>query len=57
MKWHKNIKDFFKKDYPCSPMVTGIHVLTSTDYIYYDNDYSNNLIELIINEIKQYFNL
>lgn len=38
-------------------MVTGIHLLTSTDYIYYNNDYGDDLIEQIINEIKQYFNL
>lgn len=53
----KTLKIFLKKNYPYSPMVTGIHTLTSTDYIYYDDDYSDNLIELIINEIKQYFNL
>ena len=38
-------------------MVTGIHMLTSTNYIFYDNDYDDDLIEQIINEIKQYFNL
>ena len=38
-------------------MVTGIHTLTSTDYIHYDNDYGDDLIEQIINEIKKYFNL
>lgn len=53
----KPLKIFLKKDYPYSPMVSGIHMLTSTDYIYYDVDYSEELVELIINEIKQYFNL
>ena len=53
----KPLKIFLKKAYPYSPMVTGIHMLTSTDYIYYDNDYGDDLIEQIINEIKQYFNL
>lgn len=53
----KPLKIFLKKDYPYSPMVTGIHMLTSTDYICYDVDYSEELVELIINEIKQYFNL
>ncbi len=48
---------FLKKDYPYSPMVTGIHMLTSTDYICYDVDYSEELVKLIINEIKQYFSL
>src|SRR5574344_904680 len=36
----KPLKIFLKKDYSYSPMVTGIHMLTSTDYIYYDVDYS-----------------
>ncbi len=52
----KPLKIFLKKDYSYSPMVTGIHMLTSTDYIYYDVDYSIELVGLIINEIKQYFN-
>ena len=50
----KQLKIFLKKDYPYSPMVTGIHCLTKTDYIYYENDYSEELIELIINEIKNF---
>jgi len=53
----KPLKIFLEKDYPYSPMVTGIHMLTSTDYIYYDVDYSEELVEIIINEIKNYFNL
>ena len=53
----KTLKIFLKKDYSYSPMVTGIHMLTSTDYIYYNVDYSEELVGLIINEIKQYFNL
>ncbi len=48
----KRMKIFLKKDYPYSPMVTGIHCLTETDYIYYNEDYSDELINLIINEIK-----
>lgn len=48
----KRMKIFLKKDYPYSPMVTGIHCLTEVDYIYYDNDYSDELIELILKEIK-----
>lgn len=47
------LKIFLKKGYSYSPMVTGIHCLTKTDYIYYQNDYSEELIELIINEIKK----
>lgn len=53
----KSLKIFLKNDYPYSPMVTGIHCLTQTDYIYYNNDYSEELIKLMICEIKKYFNL
>ncbi len=49
----RKMKIFLKKDYPYSPMITGIHCLTDTDYIYYNDDYSDELIELIINEIKK----
>ena len=50
---NKKLKIFVKKDYQYSPMVTGIHCLTETDYIYYEEDYSDELIKLIINEIKK----
>lgn len=50
---NKKLKIFLKKDYQYSPMVTGIHCLTETDYIYYKEDYSDELIKLIINEIKK----
>lgn len=53
----KPLKIFLKNNYPYSPMVTGIHCLTQTDYIYYSEDYSEELIGLIICEIKKYFNL
>lgn len=53
----KPLKIFLKKEYSYSPMVTGIHCLTPTDYVYYNEDYSEELIELIIDEIKKYFNL
>lgn len=53
----KPLKIFLKNDYFYSPMVTGIHSLTKTDYIYYNEDYSKELIWLIINEIKKYFNI
>lgn len=49
----QKLKIFLKKDYPYSPMVTGIHCLTETDYIYYDNDYSDELVDLIIEEVKK----
>lgn len=53
----KPLKIFLKNNYSYSPMVTGIHCLTQTDYIYYNKDYSEELIELIIIEVKKYFNL
>lgn len=49
----KKLKIFLKRDYPYSPMVTGIHCLTETEYIYYNEDYSDELIDLIVNEIEQ----
>lgn len=48
----RKMRIFLKKDYPYSPMVTGIHELTDTKYYYYDNDFGKNLLELIINCIK-----
>ena len=53
----KPLKIFMKKNYKYSPMVTGVHSLTQTDYVYYNSDYSNELINLIICEIKKFFNL
>ena len=53
----KNLKIFLKKNYHYSSMVTGIYCLTNTDYIYYDTDYSDELIDLIIQEIKQFKSL
>lgn len=50
----KPLKVFLKKNYSYSPMVTGIHCLTQTDYIYYDNNYSDELIDLIISEINKF---
>ena len=53
----KPLKIFLRNDYSYSPMVTGIHCLTQADYIYYNEDYSEKLIELIIIEIKKFFKL
>lgn len=50
---NKKLHIFLKEGYPYSPMVTGIHCLTDTKYYYYYNDYSDELIELIINSIKE----
>ena len=53
---NKTLKIFLKKEFPYSPMVTGIGCLTKTDYIYYDEDYSDELINLIITSIKDEMN-
>lgn len=53
----KPLKIFLRNGYPYSPMVTGIYSLTQTDYIYYNQDYSEELVRLIVCEIKNYFNL
>lgn len=44
---------FLKNNYTYSPMVTGIHALTDAKYIYYDEDYSDEVIEKIIENIKK----
>ena len=48
----KKMRIFMKKNYPYSPMVTGIHKLTDAKYYYYDTDFGQDLLELIINCIK-----
>ena len=47
----KKLNIFLKKNYNYSPMVKGINSLTDTKYYYYDDDYSDELIELIIESI------
>lgn len=49
----KKLCIFLKRNYPYSPMVTGVNCLTETKYHYYDNEYSNELIALILESIKQ----
>lgn len=48
----KKLRIFLKKDFPYSPMVTGIHCLTDTKYHYYEKDYSDELINLILKSVK-----
>ena len=48
----RKMRIFLKRDYPYSPMVTGIHKLTDVKYYYYDNDFGEDLLELMINCIK-----
>ena len=49
----RKLKIFLKKNYHYSPMVTGIHSLTNTEYFYYDEDYSDDLVNMIIECIKK----
>lgn|SRR5574344_1827083 len=49
----KKLCVFLKKGSSYSPMVTGIHCLTDTKYHYYENEYSNELIEMILDSIKK----
>lgn len=50
----KKMKIFLKKDYPYSPMVTGIHCLTDVEYYYYKDDYSDELVSLITKCILEF---
>ena len=50
----KRMNIFLKRNYHYSPMVTGIHTLTDTKNYYYDNDYSDELCEMIIKSIKEF---
>lgn len=50
----KQMKIFLKKDYPYSPMVTGIHCLTDAEYYYYEEDYSDELVSLITKCILEF---
>lgn len=45
----RKMKIFLKKDYNYSPMVTGLHKITDVEYFYYDNEFSPELYELMIN--------
>lgn len=49
----RKMRIFLKKDYPYSPMVTGIHKLTDAKYYYYNNDFEEDLLNSIIDCIKK----
>lgn len=49
----QKIRMFLKKDYFYSPMVTGIHTITDTKYYFYEDDFNENLLDLIIDCIKE----
>lgn len=44
---------FLKENYTYSPMVTGIHELTDTKYYYYKEDFSEELLNMMIESIKE----
>ena len=50
---HKKINLFLQKDYFYSPMVTGIDVLTDARKYYYDSDYNEELVDIIIDSVKE----
>lgn len=49
----RKMRIFLKKDYPYSPMVTGVHKLTDAKYYYYDEDFGEDLLNLMIDCIKK----
>ncbi len=49
----RKMRIFLKKDYPYSPMVTGIHKLTDAKYYYYDEDFGEDLLNSMIDCIKK----
>lgn len=49
----KKLRIFLQKGYTYSPMVTGIHKLTDTKYYYYNDDFGPDLLNLMINCIKE----
>lgn len=50
----KKMKVFLKENYNYSPMVTGIHCLTDCEYYYYNEDYSEDLANLILDVIIKF---
>lgn len=49
----KKIRMFLKNNSFYSPMVTGIKCLTDTKYYYYEDDFSKELIDLIVKCVKE----
>lgn len=45
---NRKLKIFLKENYPYSPMVTGIKCLTNTEFFYYEDDFSDKLLNMII---------
>lgn len=50
---NKKIEMFLNKNASYSPMVTGLSELTSVNYNYYTEEFSDEVIELICNSIKR----
>lgn len=49
----KKINLFLKNNCSYSPMVTGIKCLTDANYYYYDDDFSNELIDIIVDSVLE----
>lgn len=49
---NKKMNIFLKKEKGYSPMVTGIHCATEVNYYYYEEDFSDEIIQMIIDSIK-----
>lgn len=49
----KKIRMFLKNNSSYSPMVTGVKCLTDTKYYYYEDDFSQELINLIVKCVKE----
>ena len=49
----KDIEIFLNKNSNYSPMVTGLSEITKVHYNYYNEEYSNEVIELICKSIKR----
>ena len=49
----KKINMFLNKNETYSPMITGLSKITKVNYYYYEQEYSDELIDLICTSIKQ----
>lgn len=50
----KPIELFLKKGNNYSPLVTGLSTISKANYHYYDDDYSDELVNMIIDSIKKH---
>ena len=50
---NRNLRIFLNKNHSYSPTVTGIYALTNTKYYYYDKEFSDELLNMMISSIKK----